>query len=303
MTNEIDRLKQKFIDEVLSKWDGFTKSNRLGGMYGIDPSSFTFNINPESIPDVFPHLVFSKDRLIHFTSLEKCLSILRSRTFRMYNLNSMKKKDETEFSMVANLFLEENHISNIKNQIFIASFCDPSLLKSVGVDYLWNEYGDNHNGCAIEFEIKNANSIPRFSLCKVDYSEPNLMPFKEALLSFDAENGLPLNRKDFFRTMACLYKKSNPFSLEHEVRMFHFDHIRFGNPTFYQIDSYCALESNEHGYKMDENGNMFYEIDLDKLGSLSNPGIRIVQIHLGKKVLKEEHEEIYGYCYNEIRII
>jgi hypothetical protein len=106
----------------------------------------------------------------HLTSLENLLSILNSRSFRLYNLNS--SKDAEEFKYAGNLLkLTEPQIQNSKEYLYTFSFCPSSELKNKKV---WEIYGHKFTGAAIRFKIINdPKTWNNFHISNIKYKEPN----------------------------------------------------------------------------------------------------------------------------------
>ncbi len=186
-----------------------------------------------------PYFYSGDLKFIHWTSVNNLLSIINSREIRMYNLYN--SDDEDEFAFAAEILGLENKVINfLKKYYFTFSFCNSTELNN---RHLWENYGKNHKGVALEFSIENEPQYwERFMLADVEYGS------SEHFKNFT--NGIELLKKKYnvdftgvnIAKLIGFHKKQN-FLNEKEVRLAsHFpyeyeeQYIKFAKPEF-RIDS------------------------------------------------------------------
>lgn len=118
--------------------------------------------------------------LLHFTSIPALESILKEKTFRLYNLH--KSDDDLEYKYAGELMSkvykttgwQDDDITIIENitkeNLFYLSLTDISNITSL---YHWNKYGRSGQGVAIEFEIMNDISWKNVLLSTIKYDQNN----------------------------------------------------------------------------------------------------------------------------------
>lgn len=105
----------------------------------------------------------------HLTSINNLWSILNSRAFRLYNLNS--SKDYEEYSHAAKILnLSQDRIEHGKKYSYTFSFCPLTELQNKTV---WQQYGNSFKGAAIVFSIENDPAEwVNFHLSDIKYDQP-----------------------------------------------------------------------------------------------------------------------------------
>ncbi|PWT78851.1 MAG: hypothetical protein C5B59_00920 [Bacteroidetes bacterium] len=155
-------------------------------------------------------------RFVHWTTIEKLCSILNTGEFRLYNL--INSEDPNEFYYAANLLdLNDNLKDWIKDNYFTISFCK---MQDLNNKYLWNKYGREYQGVAIEFSIVNhLDNWERFYISNVYYELPS---------SFSEFNNEWKNLKARYQDSISLeydiwklagFHKQNHYKNENEVRI------------------------------------------------------------------------------------
>jgi len=254
---------------------------------------------------------YAGKELVHFTKLDSAEAIIKSGVLRLYNLNHLD--DPREFLFAGGLFeLTESQLIDIKGNMFIASFCETSLLlqKEISEQFnQWRLYGDNGRGVAIVFEVTN-NPIQwnNFHLSKIIYGAKNrnllkkIMNLKSQLKHNDIS--IDINK------LGVLYK-SRLYHLEKEVRLFHDRRIeRAGfqgitikdknNQTVFPIINKCeinkCLDNDCHFLELPLNNTMISEMDE------GIPSLRIKKIILGYqwKNNQSKKEELSQLCKSHL---
>src|SRR5450432_1418501 len=160
---------------------------------------------------------FYKEELsfIHFTNIENLLSILNNREIRLYNLHS--SKDENEFHYAAKeLGLQPNEIEFAKNYYYNYSFCKKEDLSN---KFLWEEYGKNSTGVAIEFAIENdPTDWDNFMISSVYYDVPgNFKEFAKDISVLKNQYGITISGFNIGKLIG--FHKKSDFHNEKEVRI------------------------------------------------------------------------------------
>ncbi len=174
------------------------------------------------LPDHFsafentPYYYAKELRFIHWTTIDKLVSIINTAEIRLYNL--VNSEDEEEFNYAARtLNLNADQIENIKWNYFTFSF---SEIKNLNDDHLWKIYGKDYTGIAIEFSIqKDINDWINYFISEVYYELPAEFPLfqnkiEELKKKYNNEIQLDFN----IWKLAGFHKKSH-FSGEREIRI------------------------------------------------------------------------------------
>lgn len=172
---------------------------------------------------------------VHFTSLKALHSILNTLTLRMYNLGSVNDPEEVKY-FTDNFKIDSESTDRVKNSTFLLSACPSNVFNEKEILIMWDKYGDDGNGCAIEFEIKNPKYIEVVSglgYANIIYPEKplNFDIFNKALLEFNSKWNSKLNIDSVVKLTAILHKRMF-WSYEQEVRLFfqHQDRISATQP-------------------------------------------------------------------------
>lgn len=153
-------------------------------------------------------------KFIHFTKIQFLFSILNSRAFRFYDLNSSTDPLEYEYAATI-LRVKKTEIEALKQNVFTFSFCPESELYN---DYVWRYYGNNYSGVAVIFEIVNdREKWQNFNMSPVFYKVPNsFADYSSRLEDLMKRRGITA-RIDLSRLLA--FHKHEAFKDEKEVRL------------------------------------------------------------------------------------
>lgn len=109
-----------------------------------------------------------EETFVHFTSLKALISILSEKSIRLYNINGTN--DISDVTHYAKLFnLDNSIIQNYKDEVFIMSNCCSTILNSDDELTLWRLYGNDGNGCCIEFESQETHTRLIFHRYNINY--------------------------------------------------------------------------------------------------------------------------------------
>jgi hypothetical protein len=193
----------------------------------------------------------SETKLLHFTSLKALFSIINDSSIRMYNLwNSSDKKEYSHASDIFNRIYEvtgqnaETRIKLAKTYSFISSFTSSENYLS---QYHWENYGNDHKGAAIEFEINpEYQQWYKFILSRTFYNK--LKDF-EALFNawHNFQNQIAIHNNSTFdidlNWLLSLYKDKS-FSNEDEIRLYLYaDGYHATFPKHFAKYTYSALKT------------------------------------------------------------
>lgn len=233
-------------------------------------------------------------KFIHWTTIQNLMSVINYREIRLYNLHN--SSDANEFNYAAeNLKLPKESIDCAKDFLYTFSFCKSSELDN---PYLWQEYGKNYEGVALEFEVvNNPKEWKNFMLSPIFYEIPkNLKNLVDELEKFKLKHPNASTDIDLGKLIA--FHKKPDFSKELEIRL----------STYYpfekeeEYDTFCNTEfrfeekrprvTDYFGLKLWVDNNSSWvkneDIDLDRSQRVNDkyfiekPKIKITNIYFGK---------------------
>lgn len=116
-----------------------------------------------------PFFKNTENDYVHFTTIKNLLSILESRSIRMYNLESMK--DKFEMDHIRKRLRYPDFIEFNKKELYCLSMCCTSVINSQMKEHLlWKLYGEDGKGVVIRFSFQNNLQLwYNFHLTKVFY--------------------------------------------------------------------------------------------------------------------------------------
>ncbi len=164
----------------------------------------------------------SKQSLVHFTTLEGAKAIMNSGMLWMTEL--AKLNDPREFTYgTTHHTVDSTIIEMAKRNAFSISFCEKDMvIRKSGFNrefMLWRLYGDDGNGCILEFEIDNErNDWVDFYLSEVKYGIRKKARFK----TFERLNKSISNKgENVLADLSPLlfFHKSRLFQNEYEVKL------------------------------------------------------------------------------------
>lgn len=182
-------------------------------------NSIHFNIPPENESLVKSPYFYNRKTIVHFSNILALNSIIQEQAVRLYNLNNLN--DPREFTYASKIFrLKEPLISNAKDNLFLMSFCERSILGSPSDEFnMWRLYGKNGKGLAIIFSIANDPAKwMDFHISKIVYGADQRKKFSKLLNLLENMNQTgPEINVDFGKLYA--FHKSKLFEIEKEVRI------------------------------------------------------------------------------------
>jgi len=154
-------------------------------------------------------------KYFHLTSVSNLLSILNSRTFRLYNLHT--SNDVEEYGHVAKMIeIDEQRIKAIKHHLYTFSFCP---LSEINNQKVWDIYGNKLGGVAIVFTIdNNPADWKRFHISTVKYETPqNFIEFKSRMQALKIK--YPYYQFDCDLSPLICFHKESKWKEEKEIRI------------------------------------------------------------------------------------
>lgn len=215
----------KYEKEVLKKVfpnAHFSQSIVFGGA-NDEINSFKGTISTGNIFKGTSYEFGEKKELIHFTSLNSLIQILRNGYFRMSDFNCLDDDEELNYSLKKfhNLNLEKENIKQIKQNLFCFSSCE-SNDRTIFNHFMWEVYSDKGRGCAIEYKLTKNNPY-KFLHGVVKYGENQ---FDEINTTLElSEKFSQLNNgfyvQDLPRVLLniLIFHKSKSYEIEDEVRL------------------------------------------------------------------------------------
>lgn len=249
-------------------------------------------------------LTFEDDTyLIHFTSINNLLNIIRSKSLWMNDLNSMEDKSEFVF---ANKHLSKNDSESLKSNILSLSFCEFSE-NTVLNDFMWKRYGENHKGVCLKIKLhKKRNLPPWFFIGKINYEKneviKELKDLKNRHDDFHEKYGYSIsNINELLYSVSSMYKTHQDYHQEKEIRL-----LNYINSNSEPLKNY-SKPPLEHKYNIDvKKFNYFKELPINRRNDdIIAPHISIEEIIFGKNIddgefliLKRLIEEKYEIAFN-----
>lgn len=230
------------------------------------------------------------NKFLHYTSLQSLISILKSKKIRLYDFNNFN--DPTEFIYTNKYFRKfENStcLREYKRQLFGLSMCEFEENVVNNNINLWRLYSDNGKGACITFEIdkENIENIQDFSFGKINYNQ-NLKNISELddIITRDERfksdfNFYCSNLSDVIAPLCCFYK-SDLFSIEKEVRLFHFSKRQY----YKHSSEHVQFELNKDFKKV-----YFVELPIDRMIDKFIPFLKINTVHLGYNLSQDAYNE------------
>lgn len=254
-----------------------------------------------------PYYYNGELKFVHWTSVQNLLSIINNREIRLYNLINSSDPDEFDYAAKA-LKISHNQINHSKNYYFIFSFCKADNLSN---KYLWNEYGKDYSGVAIEFEIINKPDIwENFMISQIYYELPQFLIHFISDLNALCKKYPGLKTKIDLGKLIGFHKKKH-FDKENELRIstyFPFEslyaYLKYCNTEFRfdkdrpRITNYFGLSlwvDNDSPYVKSDKPKYDRRLIIEENYFKIRPQIKLTQIHFGKNC------GITNYQFSEFR--
>lgn len=159
--------------------------------------------------------------LIHFTNFDSLKAILKSKVFRLYNLNNLN--DPREYSFAGDLLtFNKKNREDAKQNMYLLSMCKTDVLTThPQFEFnMWRLYGNYGKGVAIElsFDSSKIAELKDYYLSEVFYGASSRANLKKvSTLLYKYRNETPSIEVDLGQIVA--FHKSNLYKLESEVRL------------------------------------------------------------------------------------
>jgi hypothetical protein len=249
---EMHELSEKYIQEVLVHL-GISSSSleefRYNYMVSVSPGSFTLSFTPSAFVKAIPGIKPEGNRFVHFTSIRNLFSILQENSIRLYSLagvNDLTEIQHTLKEIAPNYPYSrlDDIVYSMKERTFVFSLCQSEIIGSKNELNMWRLYGDDANGCCIEFEIEHGYSTERdFGLGNCIYQKLPLQRFLQANQEFENQTSRRLsNLSEVLKWPAC-YMKNQVFEIEQEIRLIKWEDYDFQYDVF-NNKSNCGVDMN-----------------------------------------------------------
>lgn len=295
-TKELHENMDKYNEIVLKPFWTQNRFKTAGGMYSPGKRCEYFEAETSISSKLLsgtPLEYKGNNKFLHYTSLQSLIAILKSQKIRLYDFNNFN--DPTEFTYANKYFQkfdDPTHLTEYKRQLFALSLCEfEEDTINNNID-LWRLYADNGKGACITFEIdkENIENIYDYSFGKIKYNSnsTNISELDEIIArdkkfkgDFDFQCS---NLSDVIAPLCCFYK-SDLFSIEKEIRLFHLSKRQF----HYKHESdEVQCELNRDFKKV-----FFVELPIDKIIDKSMPFLKIKTVHLGYNLSQEAFNEVF----------
>lgn len=302
----------KILNEYLSEFYSFFPKKCFNSRGYID-SNFHINLSENNINFKETQYFYSGEKkFVHWTSVRNLMSIINNREIRFYNLHM--SSDSQEFNYAASkLPIDDEKIDIYKKYFYTFSFCEACEINNSN---LWENYGNNYQGVAFEFEIVNDSEMwEKFMLSKVFYELPqSLIKLQDKLSELKTQHS-NINF-DFARLIG--FHKEPKFSKEKEIRISTFLPFGDSNDAYWKycktdfrfeknrprITEYFGLNlwvNNNSAYLRSSEKNFDRKLNVEENYFITKPKIKITKIFFGKNCgISNKDFEPYYIALNQI---
>lgn len=308
--NALDKANQ-YQKEVLQKVfpkAHFSESSVFGSMTK-EINSCASKISSGNLFQETKYELTGKNDLLHFTSLNSLIQIMRSGYFRMSDFNCLDDDQELNYSLkkVKDLMQYQERIDEAKDRLFCFSACE-SNENTITNHFMWELYADSGRGCSIEFELTKKNPY-QFLIGKVQYGENEFHELNEIIRlseKFKQENnGFHIQNLPSTLTNILVFHKSESYDIEDEVRLVYYQDGSMAK-SLDNLNIYKDLYRNQkvrQFLKIYLKGKHPFiphkDIDDDQILDIS-PQIEIKRIILGAKINSDRIFELVSLI-NEVK--
>lgn len=223
------RIIRKYIKQVLNP---LLPNARISSIYSAGIPGQPFNnakltLRPTNQTLFKSKYYFQKKlQLIHYTSLRNAISIIREKSIRLYDLNSMNDPLELSHTM-KNLdpSISDYNLYEWKKTAFCFSMCDYRREEDLESFDNWRLYGNDGKGVGIVLTLPKYSQKDWFNLflSNVFYKQGDLNKLKRAYSrhkNFDKENEFSIRNplKTLLFNISCFHKVGI-YENENEVRL------------------------------------------------------------------------------------
>jgi len=218
-----------YLKDIFSGFLPNINTSFLCSTSAVDAKFVAFSGIPEINQKLLENSIFEYNddyRFIHFTSIENLLNILKSQSFRMYDLNSME--DPQEIIYAKKIFenqsqIDKESLSNLKSQYFALSLCKYNKELIDSKLFMWQLYGRCGKGICIVFKIKNPTKYSNFVIGNIQYKGlEKLKNIVKKHKEYVDNKQTHLNQLSEFMSFILSLYKAPIYSIEKEVRLLYF---------------------------------------------------------------------------------
>lgn len=193
-------------------WESIREAQFLSTKYKIP----YINVVPKNISESYLNSLGNK--LFHFCSVEKGISILNGGELWFNQIESIKDNEEFKNVLIDISKLNSYGIDMTRNSRTLWNYVSMTTSNNLFNEQMWQIHGDEGRGVVIEFEIGDFDSliVPRIFIQQVNYSYRIIDAFLQRHDMFMRE--FPYN---FVVNWGCYpaFFKRDEFSFEQEIRI------------------------------------------------------------------------------------
>lgn len=221
---------QAFSNEVMKpmfpKWD---VKSAMAIYNGDETRAKEVSINQEYLSNRHiidsPYSYNKTHTFVHYTSMQKCLDIIKDKKIRLYSLQGMDDIEEFTIAIEKlNFNLTEVEKESIKEKLFCFSMSEYDNEEKKNNLSLWRSFANDGNGVGIVFSIDSRKKADwqNYCLSKVYYNEKGFDKYTELINRYNKFNvkydmGIINFISLLYRFFA--FHKNNIYRDEREVRL------------------------------------------------------------------------------------
>ncbi|MBX2944062.1 MAG: hypothetical protein KF860_17155 [Cyclobacteriaceae bacterium] len=218
---------------------------------------------------------FRDQKILHFTNLNSAYAILKSQKLRSSNLSSFASNGGDNEELTHALRLTNNFKGDyltLKDHIFVSCFTPLENRELESFIFHWENYGDNYQGVAFEFEILRSYSDDFF--LQVKYL--NEIPEKEEMLQLLQNNPISEQAVIAFSPLLAAIKMTR-YADEKEVRL-----VTIVGPDDYKSDHIRGHYEIELDEDLNIKKRIYYIPFCTQKSSPDRILLKLHKIHLGE---------------------
>ena len=238
---------------------------------------------------------------VHFTSLSGLSSILNSGFLRMSEFRHLDDNSELKYAYNAIENFPNSNVDKLKDNFFCLSMCEYSD-RIINEEYMWKKYGGKGRGCAIVFNIEEAQ-YTNYAIGRVLYGANELKPIKKSINAFfNNYRNQQLIGFDYDAMLSIApFHKRMDYKKETEVRLLFYMHKASWDehkwPTIYK-DITPKIKARYFNKLFFEDTHPFINnhksINREDINLLA-PIIKLHKIVLGDNLSQIEIKQVYDF--------
>ena len=299
---ELNDILYDYYKSVLEPF--FPRSGEISRYSGLGSSSNDIiddiKITTENTYDFFKESAFFINKgteIVHFTSLQNAISIIKDLKLRLYNINSLEDPNEVKriSDIITELQNDNNfNIDNEKENFYVfcgSDYADIKNDKSAEFN-MWRLYGNSGHGIGLVYKYDDdPNKIYKCFLSKVYYDTNSLFPqCLENHRKFLKDKNCLIYGLDNVLVPLSLFYKDHIYKIENEIRIL-------------KKMSRLQNRTNTIGFDFKNSRNVsYYELPFNSKTRGADPNLVLTKILIGYKYNINEKQEIEN-MFNDINYL